>query len=298
MMRLSRFFRAPLLNATRLYYRLGRPADAPSIVTEDWDTLIVLDACRYDMFRRLSDLPGTLERRQAVGSATDEFVRKNFDGETFEDIVYVSANPRVSIAFDGAFHAWRQVWREGWNEELQTVDPQTVVDVAREVHRSYPQKRVVVHFMQPHAPFIGEYGRSALATHSTLADHRPGDSEVTVDNIWEQLAAGEVELDAVERAYDENLEIVLSAVQSLLEDVTGRVVVTSDHGNLLGERLAPFYKRFYGHPKGLYAPPLVDVPWHVVENGPRREIVPEPIEATNDREREDVQEKLEALGYA
>jgi hypothetical protein len=51
------------------------------IFEEDWDNLIILDACRYDALRAVLpeyDLDGALESRISRGSATPEFLRGCF----------------------------------------------------------------------------------------------------------------------------------------------------------------------------------------------------------------------------
>ena len=47
---------------------------AQDIFAEEWDTLIVLDACRYDFFEKVyrDYLSGTLEKRVSPGSCTEE----------------------------------------------------------------------------------------------------------------------------------------------------------------------------------------------------------------------------------
>ena len=290
--------RSPFLTASRLYYQLSGGRQGPPILEEDWDTLLILDGCRYDLFERRCSLNGRLERRRSLGSTTDQFVRANFDSDTFEDLVYVSANPRVDLAFEGAFHASKQVWRDGWDDDLETVPPEPVVEVAHEAHEEYPHKRIIVHFIQPHAPFIGDIGQERLREHSTLADHRPSADGTDTDNIWDLVAVGAVDRDDVLQAYEENLNLVLGAVVDLLDSINGRTVITSDHGNLVGERLPPFFRRSYGHPTGLYAPGLVEVPWFVVESDTRREIVAgETFESDDVTVTESTKEKLKSLGY-
>jgi len=75
--RLKRAFRNPRLFArglNRLFHRRGglRSEHTAGIDTfdEDWDTLILLDACRYDMFKSNSQLEGSLSSRISKGSAT------------------------------------------------------------------------------------------------------------------------------------------------------------------------------------------------------------------------------------
>jgi hypothetical protein len=291
---------APILSASKIYYRVRNLDHSVRVVTEDWDTLVILDACRFDTFEAVCDLDGTLEHRRSLGSATDEFIQRNFGANRYEDIVYVSANPRVEIAFQGSFHDVIQVWRDRWDETIGSVRPETVVEAAREAHEQYPHKRIIVHFIQPHAPFIGDFGRKHLPSHSTLEDHRSDNVDSQTCNIWEHLRAGDVELNAVQAAYRENLNMTLSVLRPFLACIEGRIVVTSDHGNLFGERLPPFMKKMYGHPMGLHAPPLVDVPWFIQKGSNRRKIVAEPPQSRTRSDvaiTEETERRLAELGY-
>ncbi|CQR52106.1 MULTISPECIES: hypothetical protein [Haloferax] len=78
----------------------------------------------------------------------------------------------------------------------------------------------------------------------------------------------------------------------------GRTVVTSDHGNMIGDRAAPVPIREWGHPPGIYTKELVTIPWLVHDNGERREIVSGESVATDAAVSSDVVTKrLENLGY-
>lgn len=99
------------LECNRLYHRRGHLRDYnPSgvdVFEEDWDALIVLDACRYDLFARRSTLSGTLETRRSRGSSTVEFLRGNVADRDLRDTVYVTANPqfhRYRDELDARFH--------------------------------------------------------------------------------------------------------------------------------------------------------------------------------------------------
>jgi hypothetical protein len=80
--------------------------------------------------------------------------------------------------------------------------------------------------------------------------------------------------------------------------ISGKVVVTSDHGNYVGERASPIPIREYGHPRGLYDRPVVCVPWLVRESDDRRRI----ITSSRDDQAQDINEnvvteRLRNLGY-
>lgn len=289
------------IEANNLLYRLRQ--DSPTrIMDEDWDTLVVLDATRYDMFRDRNTIPGTLEHRISLGSTSEEFLERNFAGEIHHDTVYVNANPYVSYLDldDGTFHAVVDLLDE-WDDDLQTVLPETVVDAAIDAHREHPRKRLIVHFMQPHTPFIGKTGRE-LGMGGWNPDQET--AGLDGDTIWQYLrrhppnSEDGIDLEMVWDAYNENLDIVLEHVETLLEELDGTTVITADHGNLVGERLSPIpTKRMYGHPYGVYHPNLVKVPWLRIDGDERRDVVAEPPRSTETVDENVTEERLEALGY-
>lgn len=266
------------------------------IAEEDWDTLLILDACRYDMFDANNHLNGTLSRRISRGSSSTEFLRENFAGEQYHNIVYVSANPYVSRLVDGTFHDVIPVY-EQWDDELQTVPPAVMSDAVRTAHNAYPHKRIIGHFMQPHYPFIGETGRKiAHRGYAPDGDYRAMDSF----SIWTQLQLGTASTSSedVFTAYRENLQIVLASVETLLAEIDGKIVITADHGNLMGERMWPLPVRGYGHYSGWATPELIDVPWFESPFETRRDVICEPpVTQTATVEDNVITERLRSFGY-
>ena len=95
---------------------------AANVMDEEWDHLLILDACRYDIFREENWLSGRLEHRISKGSVTGEFVTKNFDA-TYPDTVYITANPHASRLIGDRFHDFFHVWQTHWDDDLNTVPP-------------------------------------------------------------------------------------------------------------------------------------------------------------------------------
>lgn len=286
--------------ANRLYYRrLNSQAyntGGVDLFDEDWDYLLILDACRYDMFEEHHDLPGQLESRISRGSDTVEFLRGNFVGKSLNDTVYVTANPqfyrnreRLPTELYDVVNIWQ---RDGWNEEHQTVLPETVNEYAKDAATAYPNKRLIIHYIQPHYPF--------LESESSFDKNHLNVENPDEEHLWDRLMTGKLEMsrDSIWQLYVDNLRTVLLHVKELVTELTGKVVVTADHGNMVGERASPFPITEWGHPRGMYTEQLVTVPWLTLENGPRRETVAE--ELINERENVDtdvVSERLAALGY-
>lgn len=267
------------------------------VMKEDWDNLLILDGCRHGMFSDQIDIDGRLESRVSLGSSSEEFLEQNFNVGKFHDTVYVNANPYIPrLGLDnGTFHAVVDCLEE-WDRELQTVRPETVANTARRAHDQYPDKRLIVHFMQPHAPFIGEQGVSLIGGGWTM-DHEVENEE---QSIWDYLRDHKTNLDINEfwTAYKENLDVALDEVKPLLDILSGKSVITADHGNLVGERLSPIpTRRKYGHPYGVHAEELLKVPWFIPESQGRRETRADPPEGLEGISDGEVENRLTALGY-
>lgn len=285
----------------RLYYTRfrTRPYNTAGVdvFEEDWDTLIVLDACRYDVFSETVDIEGRLEHRISRGSTSSEWVAGNFRDRILHDTVYVSANlwyARLEDYLNASVYDFidpepNEIPKNLNDAEQHVMNrgmhPKTVTQRAIEAAESYPDKRLIVHYMQPHQPYIGPTGdRHFTPEGSTI----------------KRLASGEISISnkIVRTAYRENLEAALKYVKHLLKSINGRTVITADHGEMLGDRYSPIPFRDYGHHHGIYCEQLVKVPWHIVERGERPAIVSEdPPERTYKADAAEVEEHLRDLGY-
>ncbi len=290
----SLFFR----ELNRLYHKRrygpGYNRTGIDVMDEDWDTLVILDACRYELFEQENTLSGQLSKRISRGSHTSEFLRGNFDGKTLHETVYTTASPQLEKRrdeIDVEFHAVENVWNgDRWDSEQRTVPPKAMTEAGIESHETYPRKRHIVHYIQPHYPFIG-YDFDEEASTVGQAGH----------DIWEQLIRGRANVapETIWRAYRNNLKLVLNAVHQLLKHISGKTVVTSDHGNMIGERSAPLPINEWGHPPGIYNEELVSVPWLIVEGEPRREVQTDPpCDDFKTVEDDLIENRLDALGYS
>jgi len=294
---------AGLRELNRLYWtRRGKRSHNPDgvdVFEEDWDNLIILDGCRYDYFAEVLpdfDVPGELDSRRSKGAATMEFLRGNMDGRDLSDTVYVTASTKLyqedvfRETVDVDLHDSIDVWSNSIDYGEDGVHPSAVTRRSREAAETYPNKRLLVHYVQPHAPYIGERGREAFP------DYRP--------NPLAERFLGKIDTDTEDLValYEENLRLVMGELESLLPDLPGKTVITADHGMLLGERERPIPIRSFGHPPGIYVDEMVTVPWHVVENGPRKDVVAEAPQSSYADKRDDdlddrAREHLQQMGY-
>lgn len=295
-------YRDLFLTINRLFYQVVNKHKTALIMDEDWDNLIILDACRYDMFKDINKLQGELDYIYSKGSSTGHFLQENFKGNSYFDTVYVTANPTVNYYVPHSFFQIIPVWKDGWHEPYQTVLPATMVEFSLQAFRQYTDKRFIFHFMQPHFPFIGEKGREKIGDHDGVFSRNLliGQKVEHTQTVWQLFKAGILKRETVWDAYVDNLEIVLKAVEKLLETLSGKTVITSDHANLFGEWLWPIPIKEYGHSGGIYKKSAIKVPWFVVEKGNRRTIkktTPEVPSEKQDFDEEEYKKKLESLGY-
>lgn len=276
------------LGLNRTYYEYTRGGDynraGTDIVDEDWDNLILLDACRYDTYAEVTPFSGPVEVRESRGSSSQQFVRGNFTGRTLHDTVVVSGNQwyiDLGDELDCEFHSYYDVDRDIADGFVPSAERVTEAVLTKK--DEFPNKRLLIHYMQPHHPFIETEVEEIKLKRSGLRN---------------TVRASSVDETAVRSAYRDNLQYVLRHVRRLMESLDGKTVISADHGELLGERLFPVPIRWFGHPPGIYVDELVSVPWHVVSEGPRRTIeAAPPRRQMPEIDEAQIEQNLRDLGY-
>ena len=261
----------------------------------DWDVLLILDACRVDLMEEVADeyaFVGGTENvgvHTSVGSRSLEWIRRTFAEEYADEIrrtAYVTANPYSSKAEFGAEPAeLDEAWKDAWDEEMRTVLAETLTDRAVETWRRGDADRMIVHYMQPHAPFV---------PHPDLAPRK--DIENVLGDgadLWVQVRDGELSLEEAWAGYRDNLRYVLDSVEEFLSAVDAdTVAISADHGNATGEL------DVWGHPGDVLLPSIRNVPWVVTSATDEGEYDTDVERTDDDVADEAVQERLRSLGYA
>jgi hypothetical protein len=285
-----------LLLSVATRYPLGT-----NVFSRDWDLLIVLDACRVDALREVSDeydFIGVVDSIRSVGSTSIEWMALTFRERHIEEIsntAYVNSNPqfdkvfrqrltpphiaaapfgpsmeRYSVVEPGDFHSVDNVYEYGFDDDYGVVMARTVTDRTIATGRRGEHDRCIVHYMQPHAPYIG--------------------NEEPVEHIFDDLREGSVSQDEAWEVYLENLRAVLNDIELLLKNYdANRVAITADHGEAFGEWT------FYSHNIGCPHPAVRRVPW--VETTATDEMSYMPAIEPRRNVSGDVEELLDRLGY-
>lgn len=259
-----------------------------NIFEREWDTLIILDACRIDLLQEVASeysFIGEIHSFESVGSMSEEWMKKTFTDEYVNETRqtgYVTSNVFSDQILSGdQFEVLDEVWRYAWDDDLGIVPPRPVTDRAIAVAREKEPKRLIVHYMQPHHPFIADDSASQF-------DADPFGREGSM-TIIDALRKGHVSYDEFWRSYKENLRLVLDDVALLLKNHDAEsVVITADHGDALGEW------GIYDHPAGCLHPIVKNVPWSETSASDTGSYQPH-IEP--EYEDADTRERLKGLGY-
>lgn len=298
----------------------------------DWDLLIVLDACRYDLMEEVVDgypYITDLGSLVSVASSTTGWSESNFDEQFSSQLAntaYITGNPNsvriapheypercdcratVEPSYDDIYHEGtyqcdqcntridgtrvhpfgrlEEVWRTEWNEEFRTIRPDPVTQQAITVARTGDFDRMIVHYNQPHHPFIPD---------PVGAGSNPHKRSDTGRSVWDRLRDREVDADRVWNAYRENLRYVLDRLPNLLGNIDAdKPIITADHGNAIGEH------GLYGHPRATTPiDALVKVPWCETTATDEGTIETDEEDLTDEYDTADanVQQRLRDLGY-
>jgi hypothetical protein len=253
------------------------------VFDKDWDVLLILDACRWDLMESVEDEWNFFDCDEtiwSVGSSSPEWIQKTFDEP--RDVSYITGNPFSAEVLDtnNVSHL-DEVWADTWSEEHETILPESLTDRAISHWRNDQPNQMVVHYMQPHYPFVPSPIASGIELDSF--------GEMQSKDVWEALRHGETTRDEVWDAYRENLNYVLSSVELLLSSIDAdTVAITADHGNSMGE------KGIYGHVIGVPTKEQRKVPWCVTSASDTSDYTPQIDTGDVDSE---VESRLEDLGY-
>jgi len=268
-----------------------------SVLDEEWDVLIILDACRYDSFKEnyKDFLVGSLNKKISVATRTAEWLRKTFTGK-YDHIIYISGYPGVNSknykkenGFNpNCFSKVVDVWDYGFDKALQTIHPMELNKAFFKYKTLYPNKKFIIHYMQPHSPYVGVDQKYRPTNRKPTPNEGKKSSNLNkrlrrliyhnlmkttrLPNSWIWRISGILGIKSplarlyldkgwkgFREAYKENLRFVLPYVKKVCENTKGKIVITADHGERLGE------KGMFGH-GGSRDKVVVEVPWFEVIN--------------------------------
>jgi hypothetical protein len=266
-------------------YRFGR-----SLYDYEWDCAIILDACRYDLAQqnnKAKKLLGNPSRVYSLGANSERWMSRTFQAASEKQLQgthYVTANIFSETAVPDGVRC-TEVWKSDFDQSLSTVPPRAVTDSAVQIGREESPHRLLIHYMQPHLPPVTDNLDLELDL-----DFRDGWG---ADNPWRSIEDGSVDPGEIKEAYLGNLTPVIEELDVILQNISAKkVVVTADHGNMLGE----FGK--WGHFRANAIHPGVRlVPWWETSASDTKTYEPSDIQKQKNKDSLSREEKLQALGY-
>ncbi|WP_144928069.1 alkaline phosphatase family protein [Halorubrum salsamenti] len=268
-----------------VYNRLYRPflerdiGAGVDIMSQDYDNLILLDAYRADTFKKHSRFEGQLSTNTSYGNWSLEFVVKNFQGREFHDTVCVTANPYYQERFNLGSSTFHKLIDTGATDPRESLEKTTTAAIR--AMKNHPNKRLLIHYMQPHGPHIGERADEIRTDHP---EYR---------RMFSLYRDGLVSNETLWKTYIDTIEIVESQVDDLLDELNGKTVISSDHGENMGEIQHGI--EMVEH--GLETPECRLVPWLELPYEDRREIIAEPPVEVDPIDEKEIEERLSDLGY-
>jgi hypothetical protein len=257
----------------------------------DWKVLIVLDACRYDYFEKNYKrfFKGKLKKMESVAVDTMEWLAKSFKGE-YKDTVYISATPFINSITESRNEKYRflasdkffkviDVWDTGWDEQIGVTRAEAVNSEYRRIKNKYPDKKFILHYLQPHYPFVPLSLADPESRVGKKIAHRRGWAKRSVVKLLKFFNINIMEIvnkfgtptnqlfylrkkygnERLREEYEKNLLYVLKNISELLPEIDGMVAIIGDHGTLLGEHGK------YGHAGQKRYREIVEIPYFEVE---------------------------------
>lgn len=304
---------------TPLTYLNTKMTIGTNVFSRDWDVLVLLDTCRVDALRDVApeyEFLSDIDSLRSVGGRSPEWIAKTFTREyeeTINDTAYLSANvfsrqilqerhhesvsstdvnlaysllgriPTVDVSALGRFeylYEYEPVGEDGpLGHEDGGTPPRYVTDRGIAVSRKYDFERIILHYLQPHPPYVA----NAIQENRELADH---------ESDWWGYLGRTGDFETIWNTYLDELRFVLDDVELLLANIDAdTVAISADHGESFGE-----YWEF-GHKTGSINPKVRNVPWvetTAEDTGNYSPSIDPPRDSESD---DDVDDRLEALGY-
>lgn len=205
------------------------------ILKKDWKCICVLDACRWDVLKDISKRevePVLVPSHRSTPGWMDAIWNRN----GWEDITYISANPmttgiknidNVPGNFDMNEKVKKYIEAFQYKDDvISVVSPQKVADIARR-----EEEPIVVHFLQPHEPFIGSL--SLKVSNRERIPKREGMKD-TSSPTYRLVTHGLVHPDYCRAAYYANAELGYKYAIQVARHFS-ESIITADHGEALGE---------------------------------------------------------------
>jgi len=284
-----------------------------NIFDDEWDLAIILDACRVDALQEVEeeyDFINDVNSVISVGSSSKEWMANTFRTDyhnIINNTIYLTGNAWADVVFedDASFSTWtvmngtifesnrlverllyrptvtRDDFQDLFLQDLTNINgieafcAKELTDWTIHVGRTRDTDRIIAHYMQPHEPYVHHVSN--------------GGNPREIDKHPLDLLREGHDRDPIWSEYINNLRYALDEIERLVNNFDGQVIITADHGEMLGEY------NLHGHGEGILHPHLKRVPW--VTTSAEDEGTDDVDVSLEESTSSDVNDRLSALGY-
>lgn len=217
---------------------------------EEYDhipTYILLDACRYDYFKKGYDLDGKLIKCKSPANHTQKWIEKM--RPYLENFTIISGHPYWNY-WENVGKEIKHMWKKDkLVNDLNVTTPDPLIKKTIEMK----ERKTLTHIVQPHLPFIKGKGREFIERVGTGKFTEGGHfSKLMNEEVGKKLTWGEIR-----KYYTKNLKIPLDIIKEKEEELSP-FIITADHGEELGER------NRYGHRRDTKE--ILEIPFFIKED--------------------------------
>lgn len=237
------------------------------ILQEEWDVLVILDACRFEVFeevyKKSLKKKGELKKAKTFSEGTKDWMTSNIKGRDCSDIIYI--DPIIMFNKwlpNNNFFKVDEVWKYGWDYNYGTILPEQMTESALKQIKDHPDKRIIIHYHQPHPPFLDPAFRKIrknIVTPKSVQDLMNSKTKnkshtlshfiqgnmrkiLGAERAWRLMIWARMEpldemgqtykhfgMDGIMDAYKKNMILVLNNLNKILLNVNKKIIITSDH---------------------------------------------------------------------
>jgi len=246
-----------------------------------WDMLFIFDACRYDKFNKFKHLMGNghLEKTKSQSTWTGQWMLDIFKEGDWKDAIFFSSNPFVNskgkkvkifswykrlqclnwFNVNEVFKEVIDVWDFGFDKQVGTVPPWEMNKAIVKVMEKNKSARAIVHYGQPHFPFICCGGGAPATSMKGIVAKDKFEfkkpliriskkllNDIVLWKIYKNLnmlpKRGKGALwfsigtEGMIQEYEKNLRLVMLYAKKIMDKYPKKkIAITADHGDMLGE---------------------------------------------------------------